>query len=306
MADNTQGGGFPWAGAVSGALGIGLGQIFRGQQMQDNRRLMEMQLRNQMRLNEQGHQMQKDMWDYTNYKNQAEHIKNAGLNVGLMYGSAGQGGQTGSQGGGSATGGSLPNGQNMSMEVGMQLQQQQAQNDLMKAQTKKLEAETRKVEGVDTQLAQTQIDGNTIANRFNNENFDTALQKSKAELDNVIANTEKQVAEGNLSKIDAATRNWKNTSEVLNTIMETKKMSEGIKQDWAKVKQGWKDLELKNKGLDIQQQQANTQEFAAETNRNYPGLMNATGSVLNDGLKAIYRLFGMNKDDSATTTKVKE
>ena len=26
------------------------------------------------------------MWDYTNYENQVEHMKKAGLNVGLMYG----------------------------------------------------------------------------------------------------------------------------------------------------------------------------------------------------------------------------
>ena len=38
--------------------------------------------------------MQKEMWDYTNYENQVEYMKNAGLNVGLMYGGSGGGGAT--------------------------------------------------------------------------------------------------------------------------------------------------------------------------------------------------------------------
>ena len=34
----------------------------------------------------------KDLWDYTNYENQKQHIKNAGLNPALMYGMGGGGG----------------------------------------------------------------------------------------------------------------------------------------------------------------------------------------------------------------------
>ena len=39
-------------------------------------------------------QYNKEMWNYTNYENQVAHMKNAGLNPALMYGTAGQGGQT--------------------------------------------------------------------------------------------------------------------------------------------------------------------------------------------------------------------
>ena len=311
MADNNSSP-FPWASVGGSALGIGIGQLVRGQQNRDQRRFMEIQMKNQMKLNEQGHQLQKDMWDYSNYGNQVEHMKNAGLNVGLMYGGAGASGTTGSQSGGSAQSGTPANQQVGAMGMGLQIQQTQAQNDLIKAQTAatkaqeiKTKAESEKIGGVDTQLAQTQIDSNKIANSFNTENFDTAIEKAKADLENVNANTNKQVAEGNLSVIDGATRSWENTSKILNTIASTNKMNEGVKQEWAKVNQGWKDLELKNKGLDIQQQQANIQKFGAETQRNYPSLMNSAGSIVNNGLKAIYRLFGMDKDDTSTTTKVK-
>jgi hypothetical protein len=87
--------------------------------------------------------------------------------------------------------------------------------------------------------------------------------------------------------------------------MQTENVDQQTKASIAKVQQDWKELELKNRGLDIQEQQANIQEFGAETQRNYPGLMNVAGNVMNDGLKAIYRIFGMNKDESVTTTKVK-
>ena len=44
-------------------------------------------------------QLQRENWDYTNAENQRKHYENAGLNVGLMYGSSGGGGAT--MGGGS-------------------------------------------------------------------------------------------------------------------------------------------------------------------------------------------------------------
>ena len=81
-------------------------------------------------------------------------------------------------------------------------------------------------------------------------------------------------------------------------------MNESIKQEWTKVQQGWKDLEQKSRGLDIEEQKAKIQEFTAETQRNYPGLMNVTGNIVNDGLKSIYRLFGLDKDETSTTSKV--
>jgi hypothetical protein len=66
---------------------------------------MNHQYANQRLLNQQGHDLQMDMWNKTNYGAQVQHMKDAGLNPALMYGSAGQGGSTGSQSGGSASGG---------------------------------------------------------------------------------------------------------------------------------------------------------------------------------------------------------
>ena len=86
---------------VGGVIGM-IGQRKREKRaMQNQERLMDIQQRNQMNLNTQGSQLQKDMWDYTNYENQVKHLDAAGLNRGLIYGMSGGGGTTtGSQGGG--------------------------------------------------------------------------------------------------------------------------------------------------------------------------------------------------------------
>ena len=42
-------------------------------------------------LNQQGHDLQMDMWNKTNYGAQMRHMKDAGLNPGLMYGMGGGG-----------------------------------------------------------------------------------------------------------------------------------------------------------------------------------------------------------------------
>jgi len=96
----------------------------------NERNLMGLQQQNQMGLNQQGHDLQMDMWNKTNYGAQMEHIKNAGLNPALMYGMSGGGGTTaGSQSGGSAAKGSSQIGRQMDMS-----------NLLMEAQIKSMEA----------------------------------------------------------------------------------------------------------------------------------------------------------------------
>jgi len=114
-------------GAVGGILGMNLGR-------QNANEAME----RQMKLNLQGHQLQKDMWDYTNYENQRKHMEKAGLNVGLMYGQGGGGGTTaGSQSGGSASQAPTPE----VMGLALQAQNAMANTELAKAQTRNINAD---------------------------------------------------------------------------------------------------------------------------------------------------------------------
>lgn len=109
----------------------------------NEREMMQKQYGNQRMLNQQGHDLQMDMWNKTNYGAQIGHMKDAGLNPALMYGGAGQGGQTGSQSGGSAGKGSSQ--MNKGMDISNMLMGKQA--ELLDAQKQKTEAETRNIRG---------------------------------------------------------------------------------------------------------------------------------------------------------------
>jgi len=139
------------------AIGIGLGALGTGLSMvgqnERNRRaqrqqkeLMEIQFKNQKSLNSQGHQLQWDMWNKTNYSSQVDHMKRAGLNVGMMYGMGGGGGTTaGSQGGGSAASGQAPAQPPMDMQnllLGKQV-------ELAEAEIQKKKAEADDIRGVE-------------------------------------------------------------------------------------------------------------------------------------------------------------
>ncbi len=119
------------AGFGSQLLGMIGGHQAERRNYRNQRNLMNLQMENQAGLNRQGHDLQMDMWNKTNYGAQVGHMKNAGLNPALMYKGAGAGGTTGSQGGGSASMGSSQQGRVMDMS-----------NLLMGAQVEKLRAET--------------------------------------------------------------------------------------------------------------------------------------------------------------------
>lgn len=113
-------------------------------------RLMGINLKNQKELNQQGRNIQMDLWNKTNYGAQVRHMKEAGLSPGLIYGNSGGGGATtGSQGGGSAASGAAPSRPQMGMEALLMGEQM----NLMKAQARKLNVDADKTEGADTDLA---------------------------------------------------------------------------------------------------------------------------------------------------------
>ena len=86
-------------GGISQALGLSWSPK-RAMQEQEayNKRIMALQNQYQQQAAAQSQQYAKDYWDYTNAENQVAHLKNAGLNVGLMYGQSGAGGMGASGG----------------------------------------------------------------------------------------------------------------------------------------------------------------------------------------------------------------
>lgn len=128
-----------------------------------NKRIMALQNQYQQEAAERSQEYAKDYWDYTNTENQVEHLKNSGLNVGLMYGQSGAGGM-GASGGARQESPDQAQGNPVGMALQVQqLEQQRRMNDaqiaLAEAQANKAGAEANKIAGVDTQEALKRIEG---------------------------------------------------------------------------------------------------------------------------------------------------
>ena len=150
-------------GGISQALGLSWSpeKAMREQEAY-NKRIMALQNQYQQQAAAQSQQYAKDYWDYTNAENQVNHLKNAGLNVGLMYGQSGAGGM-GASGGARQESPEQAQGNPIGMALQVQqIEQQRRMNDaqiaLSEAQADKAKAEATKISGVDTQEALTRIE----------------------------------------------------------------------------------------------------------------------------------------------------
>lgn len=185
------------ASAGIGFVGNALSQAFglswsperaMREQWKYNKDIMALQNKYQQEAAAQSQQYAKDYWDYTNAENQAKHLRNAGLNIGLMYGQSGTGGM-GASGGAHQSPPDQPQGNPVGMALQVQqLEQQRRMNDaqiaLAEAQAEKAGAEATKISGVDTQEALKRIEGiaSQIELNLKESNYKEALtQLTKAE-----------------------------------------------------------------------------------------------------------------------------
>lgn len=158
------------------------------EQWKYNKNIMALQNKYQQQAAEKSQQYAKEYWDYTNAENQVAHLKNAGLNVGLMYGLSGSGG-IGASGGARQESPDQPQGNPIGMALQtQQIEQQRRMNDaqisLAEAQAKKAEEEAKKIGGVDTQEALKRIEeaGSRIELNLREGNYKEALTElTKAE-----------------------------------------------------------------------------------------------------------------------------
>lgn len=265
-------------GAIEEGIGMlgGVGQASR--QYHRQKKLMGIQYQNQRLLNQQGHDLQYDMWNKTSYPAQLEMMKNAGLSPGLMYGGgAGSGGSTGSQGGGSAASGSAVAEKMMDLDVMLKAKQLEQ----MDAQTDRIIAEKNKIEGVETEVlgatfkklmaeAKTEkerarlvkIQGNiaSIEEEYTVDNFDKNLDKMSAEIKKILADadlTERSTAQivSNLTadywlKASESNLNWAKvdlTKEQTDKVgAEIEKIINDQKIDWANVGIAEKNMMINN------------------------------------------------------------
>ena len=115
-----------------------------------NKRIMALQNQYQQQAAAQSQQYAKDYWDYTNAENQVEHLKNAGLNVGLIYGQSGAGGMGAS---GGARQESPEQAQGNPVGMALQVQQIEQQRRMNDAQIALAEAQANKANRGDVWLS---------------------------------------------------------------------------------------------------------------------------------------------------------
>lgn len=175
-------------------LNAAIGAGTANEQWGNHLKLMDIQNRYNEKMAKNNQQRNKDLWDYTNYENQKQHMKNAGLNPALMYGTGGGGGvsATGAQG----QGVTQPTDRSIEMGLkqqglGLQLASIASQVELNKSQAEKNKVEAEKIAGADTKVAEKEAEMLESQRDFNKRL--TKLQDSIERLTN--AQEQKTAAE---------------------------------------------------------------------------------------------------------------
>lgn len=316
MGDKTTaktGSGLVGAAAIqagSGLLGLGLGNIGRKNQMADQEKLMGIQMANQMALNQQGHDLQLDMWNKTNYEAQIKHMIKAGLNPGLMYGQSGGGGTTtGSQSGGSASGGNAPQG-GMPMELMAQMAQIASQTRLNNAQAGKLEKETpttgnlgdTTIESLKAGITNTKAlaEVNRVESELKNIDYLVKSGNVKAltqQLQHQILKTEYEMkklkAEKDMTQIEADNFEKMYNLKITKAQLENGAIAMGIKVDKAQIELIAKRIDEIDANLDYEERKVKVMEALEEFNTGVGAEVlrgsQAFGNVV-DGIMSVRRM----------------
>ena len=183
-------------GGISQALGLSWSpEKAMKEQLKYNKDIMALQNQYQQEAAAKSQEYAKEYWDYTNAENQAQHLKRAGLNIGLMYGQSGAGGM-GASGGAHQASPEQPQGNPVAMALQtQQIEQQRRANDaqiaLAEAQASKARAEAKKIGGVDIEEAYKRIEemSANIKLLIADKNFkeaDAELAKAKKKTEETI------------------------------------------------------------------------------------------------------------------------
>lgn len=188
-------------------MGIVLGGFQDARQVRQQDRLQRLQIAGQKEMTDYNMMKQLEMWNATNYEAQMEHLKNAGLNPGLIYGMKGGGGVTTGNATGNVQGANAPvGGREIQDIMGMGIQKEllQAQKELLQAQAENVKTDTKFKGGVQTE--QTEMQTEVLAQELANKREDNNIKRLEQTMMN-IENWEKQATqEDRLNYIQYQTR----------------------------------------------------------------------------------------------------
>lgn len=298
--------------AVAPIVGQGLGMLGIGQKKQDKRQIAQQEKLNNLQIkgNKEMVDYQKqadlEMWNNTNFGAQKQHMIDAGLNPGLMYGMGGAGGAVTGGSGSGVSGGQAtdPSGAiNAGTGMGIAL----ANMALIQSQTKKNNAEAEAISGVETDKKRTEIE--SLTQGITNQKTINELNEIQKDINKLELRVEGETVQDRINqvgwlarKINAEARTAFNNSivseetqqtkiqiiqqELLGIMIGNKKMAEEIKQKWAEVA-------LKSKGLDQDAQRIEIQKFAEEIKANHPTIWQAIGKGTTDFIQGLNSIIGV-------------
>lgn len=164
-------------GLIGGLAGQSMAQK---KQFANEKELMGLQAKYNKEAAAYSQELQKEMWDYTNYENQIKHLKAAGLNPALLYGMSGGGGTTA----GSAQAAGVSNPGTTAVGMGLEAAQLFSNIRLTNAEASKAEAEAEKTSGIDTEFTKAQTELAT---------FNATLANERGKLTREQVETQKQL-----------------------------------------------------------------------------------------------------------------
>ena len=238
---------------IFGIFGAGLNAAMSSgtanEQWGNQLRLMDIQNRYNEQMAKNNQQRNKDLWDYTNYENQKQHIKNAGLNPALIYGMGGGGGV--SANGAQGQGVTQPTDRSVEMGLkqqglGLQLASIASQVDLNKSQAEKNKAEADKIAGVDTDVQKATID-NLIA-QTSNEKVKKGLILGQIRVADAEEELKRNMADWTKDKADETRWNIKSLQKGIDKLVEE---INGMKLD-NELKERTIDNKVKESALTLQ------------------------------------------------------
>ncbi len=241
------------------------------------------QYENQRMLNQQGHDLQMDMWNKTNYKAQLEHMKGAGLNPGLMYGMGGGGGTTtGSQGGGSASKA------NVQKQMAIEGLMAGAQTELLKAQVENVEADTANKVSENPNIAKrgTEIDMNVLKASTSIKSLEQNIEESKAKIDKL--KSENKLLEGGYESQMEILKN-----EAISTGVDIAFKNQNIKESKQRIEESKARITKMVQDVVIAKDQVEVNKLMAQIKADYPSLWNVVGKSIQDMADSIKRRFGI-------------
>lgn len=295
-----------WFDIGKEVVGQGMNLATQKLQYEREKKLMDIQMQNQMGLNKQAQELSMKTWEATNYPAQVGMLKQAGLNPSLLYAKGGAGGTTASGTGGSAAMGHAPQPRQMDIGALTQIEVMKSQAEANKATANNQNAQAEATRGYKAEEAATgiekmkaeaeterqkqaltkvQIIHQEIINSKTTEQLDATINKliqegkdieikrklTEAQFQDLVKLTAKQVIEADvrieLGKAQTVLTET-NTVAVLNSI-----------------NQKYMELANQTRGLDQKDIEIEIDKADQEIKLQYPGFGNVAGNVLRRALR---------------------